>query len=77
MHNLSDIKLFPLWQIFLQKSHLAKAESHLSLNQPIFNQKIFILMAVLVGKQAPDFTAKAVLPDNSFDEQFNKNIPQR
>ena len=28
-------------------------------------------MSVLVGKQAPDFTAKAVMPDNSFDESFN------
>ncbi len=28
-------------------------------------------MAVLVGKQAPDFTAVAVMGDNSFDENFN------
>ncbi len=28
-------------------------------------------MAVLVGKQAPDFTAKAVMPDNSINEHFN------
>ncbi len=28
-------------------------------------------MSVLVGKPAPDFTAKAVMPDNSFDENFN------
>lgn len=28
-------------------------------------------MAVLVGKQAPDFTATAVMGDNSFDEKFN------
>jgi peroxiredoxin (alkyl hydroperoxide reductase subunit C) len=28
-------------------------------------------MSVLVGKPAPDFTATAVLPDNSFDEQFS------
>lgn len=28
-------------------------------------------MSVLVGKQAPDFTAKAVLADNSIDENFN------
>lgn len=28
-------------------------------------------MAVLVGKPAPDFTAAAVLQDNSFDENFN------
>ncbi|MEK6746309.1 MAG: peroxiredoxin [Pseudomonadota bacterium] len=28
-------------------------------------------MSVLVGKQAPDFTAKAVLADGSFDESFN------
>ncbi|MDD5389472.1 MAG: peroxiredoxin [Gallionellaceae bacterium] len=28
-------------------------------------------MAVLVGKQAPDFTAVAVMGDNSFDESFN------
>jgi peroxiredoxin 2/4 len=28
-------------------------------------------MAVLVGKEAPDFTAKAVMPDNSFEESFN------
>ena len=28
-------------------------------------------MSVLVGKQAPDFTAKAVMPDNSFNETFN------
>ena len=28
-------------------------------------------MSVLVGKQAPDFTATAVLPDNQFDEKFN------
>jgi peroxiredoxin (alkyl hydroperoxide reductase subunit C) len=27
-------------------------------------------MAVLVGKQAPDFTAVAVMGDNSFDESF-------
>lgn len=28
-------------------------------------------MAVLVGKPAPDFTAKAVMPNNSIDEAFN------
>ncbi len=28
-------------------------------------------MAVLVGKEAPNFTATAVMPDNSFNEQFN------
>lgn len=28
-------------------------------------------MAVLVGKQAPDFTATAVMGDNSFDENFS------
>ena len=28
-------------------------------------------MSVLVGKPAPDFTAKAVMPDNSIEEQFN------
>lgn len=28
-------------------------------------------MSVLVGKQAPDFTARAVLPDNSIEEKFN------
>lgn len=28
-------------------------------------------MAVLVGKKAPDFTAKAVMPDNSIEDQFN------
>jgi peroxiredoxin (alkyl hydroperoxide reductase subunit C) len=28
-------------------------------------------MAVLVGKPAPDFTATAVLADNSFDDKFN------
>jgi peroxiredoxin 2/4 len=28
-------------------------------------------MSVLVGKQAPDFTAKAVMPDNSINENFN------
>lgn len=28
-------------------------------------------MAVLVGKPAPDFTASAVLADNSFDDKFN------
>jgi len=28
-------------------------------------------MAVLVGKTAPDFTATAVMADNSFDEKFN------
>lgn len=28
-------------------------------------------MGVLVGKPAPDFTAKAVMADNSFDENFN------
>ncbi len=28
-------------------------------------------MSVLVGKPAPDFTAKAVMPDNSFDDNFN------
>jgi len=27
-------------------------------------------MAVLVGKQAPDFTAVAVMGDNSFNESF-------
>ncbi len=28
-------------------------------------------MAVLVGKDAPDFTATAVMPDNSFNEKFH------
>jgi peroxiredoxin (alkyl hydroperoxide reductase subunit C) len=28
-------------------------------------------MAVLVGKDAPDFTATAVMPDNSFNDKFN------
>ena len=28
-------------------------------------------MSVLVGKQAPDFNATAVMPDGSFDENFN------
>ncbi len=28
-------------------------------------------MSVLVGKQAPDFTAAAVMPDNSINEEFN------
>lgn len=28
-------------------------------------------MTVLVGKNAPNFTAKAVMPDNSFNENFN------
>ncbi len=28
-------------------------------------------MAVLVGKDAPDFVAATVMPDNSIDEQFN------
>ncbi len=28
-------------------------------------------MSVLVGKQAPDFTAKAVMPDNEINEEFN------
>ncbi|MBY0406052.1 MAG: peroxiredoxin [Rickettsiales bacterium] len=28
-------------------------------------------MSVLVGKQAPDFTAQAVMPDNSIDANFN------
>ena len=28
-------------------------------------------MSVLVGKNAPDFTATAVLADNSFDDKFN------
>jgi peroxiredoxin (alkyl hydroperoxide reductase subunit C) len=28
-------------------------------------------MSVLVGKPAPDFTATAVMPDNSFNESFN------
>lgn len=28
-------------------------------------------MSVLVGKEAPDFTATAVMGDNSFDEKFN------
>jgi peroxiredoxin (alkyl hydroperoxide reductase subunit C) len=28
-------------------------------------------MAVLVGKEAPDFTATAVMPDGSFDDKFN------
>ena len=28
-------------------------------------------MSVLVGKQAPDFTAQAVMPDNSIEEKFN------
>ncbi len=28
-------------------------------------------MAVLVGKEAPDFTATAVMPDNSFNDKFN------
>ncbi len=28
-------------------------------------------MSVLVGKPAPDFTAKAIMPDNSIEENFN------
>ena len=28
-------------------------------------------MSVLVGKNAPDFTAKAIMPDNSIEENFN------
>lgn len=28
-------------------------------------------MSVLVGKQAPDFTAPTVMPDNTIDENFN------
>lgn len=28
-------------------------------------------MAVLVGKQAPDFTAKAIMPDNSIEDNFS------
>ena len=28
-------------------------------------------MAVLVGKEAPDFTAKAVMPDNQINDQFH------
>lgn len=28
-------------------------------------------MSVLVGKDAPDFTATAVMPDNSFNDKFN------
>ncbi len=28
-------------------------------------------MGVLVGKTAPNFTATAVMPDNSFNEKFN------
>lgn len=28
-------------------------------------------MSVLVGKQAPDFTAQAVMPDNSINDKFN------
>jgi peroxiredoxin 2/4 len=28
-------------------------------------------MSVLVGKNAPDFTATAVMPDGSFDDKFN------
>jgi len=28
-------------------------------------------MSVLVGKEAPDFTAPTVMPDNSIDENFN------
>jgi len=28
-------------------------------------------MSVLVGKKAPDFTAQAVMPDNSINEEFN------
>lgn len=28
-------------------------------------------MSVLVGKHAPDFTAKAVMPDNTINENFN------
>lgn len=28
-------------------------------------------MAVLVGKEAPDFTAKAVMPNNEINEKFN------
>jgi len=28
-------------------------------------------MAVLVGKNAPDFTAKAVMPNNQFEDNFN------
>jgi len=29
------------------------------------------IMSVLVGKPAPDFTAKAVMPDNTINESFN------
>src|SRR5689334_950998 len=29
------------------------------------------IMGVLVGKAAPDFTAAAVMPDNSIEERFN------
>ena len=28
-------------------------------------------MSVLVGKQAPDFTAKAVMPNNEINDSFN------
>ncbi|MFQ5488502.1 MAG: redoxin domain-containing protein, partial [Gammaproteobacteria bacterium] len=28
-------------------------------------------MSVLVAKEAPDFTATAVMPDNSFNEKFS------
>ncbi len=28
-------------------------------------------MSVLVGKEAPDFTAKAVMPDNTINDKFN------
>jgi peroxiredoxin (alkyl hydroperoxide reductase subunit C) len=28
-------------------------------------------MTVFIGNQAPDFTAKAVMPDNSIEQQFN------
>ena len=28
-------------------------------------------MSVLVGKEAPDFTAPAVMPDNQIEDKFN------
>jgi peroxiredoxin 2/4 len=39
----------------------------------LFNQiqKYKIIMSVLVGKKAPDFTTAAVMPNNEINEQFN------
>ena len=32
-------------------------------------------MSVLVGKEAPDFTAATVMPDNEIKEDFNLELP--